>query len=490
MKVLLAGYNLDNETIKELTCDKDKTNITPETLSAAYARISRDKRDIPKLREIARNEVEKARKSNQLIIFGLGHASVAEHAFFNFDIMNLSRFAVEEVQKFRLASFTEKSQRYITLNDDFTIPNEITNCGDEAILIFKDTIEIQNNAYHVLYKNLKQHLFEKYENEIAESKQFKQTVDGWAKEDARYVVALATNSQFGMSVNARTLENMLKQFNASNLSEIRELSSRIYDTVGKLAPSIIKYTTPTDYETQTGPNLKNIFAKHNDISANYNLNEVKLTSSSNDIDLTVISSILSFYNNLDIDTAQAIVAKMNDDEKEEIIKTILKDKKPFDTVQRFFETADFSFEIILSATNFAQFKRHRIATIIPHEYDINLKTTIPHRIKEIGMEELFNTVIEKTELNYKKLQKLLKDKSFIADYILTNAHRRRIFAKMNLRELYHFMGLRLDAHAQWDIRETAEQMRKFIVKKAPLTSMMLCGKSEFKDFYKKNFDKV
>jgi hypothetical protein len=70
MKILLAGYNLDYDLIKEL---KDKSalsqDLTPETVSAAYARISRSPKPVDELREIACREVEKARKSNRSIVF-------------------------------------------------------------------------------------------------------------------------------------------------------------------------------------------------------------------------------------------------------------------------------------------------------------------------------------------------------------------------------------------------------------------------------------
>jgi len=73
MKVLLAGYNLDYETIRKLQAARPELrNLTPETLSAAYARISRDPRPVDELRAVSREEVEKARQSNQAIVFGLG----------------------------------------------------------------------------------------------------------------------------------------------------------------------------------------------------------------------------------------------------------------------------------------------------------------------------------------------------------------------------------------------------------------------------------
>jgi len=102
MKVYLAGYNVDTTVLKELEEKTGKRDdLTPEVLSAAYARISRDPRPINEIREDARGEVERSRKSNTAIIFKMGHHSVAEHAIFNLDILGVSRFAMEELEKFR-----------------------------------------------------------------------------------------------------------------------------------------------------------------------------------------------------------------------------------------------------------------------------------------------------------------------------------------------------------------------------------------------------
>ena len=97
MNILLAGYNLDYDLIRKL---KEKSglqqDLTPETISAAYARISRNPKPVNELRELARDEVEKARSSNRNIVFEMGHSSVAEHAVFNIDVIGVSRLLVEE----------------------------------------------------------------------------------------------------------------------------------------------------------------------------------------------------------------------------------------------------------------------------------------------------------------------------------------------------------------------------------------------------------
>ena len=126
MKIILAGYNLDFETIRGFQKIRPEAkDLTPETISAAYARISRSPKPVDALRATARREVEKARQSNQNIIFEMGHSSVAEHAVFNIDVLGVSRLLVEEIEKFRLCSYTEKSQRYVRLEGDFVIVKPI-----------------------------------------------------------------------------------------------------------------------------------------------------------------------------------------------------------------------------------------------------------------------------------------------------------------------------------------------------------------------------
>jgi len=155
MKVRLAGFNVDAEVLDELRkMSGDREDITPEVLSAAYARISRDGRPVEEIRREARLEVERARKSNSAIIFKMGHHSVAEHAVFNLDIQGISRIAMEELEKFRLSSYTEKSQRYITLGNDLVVPEEIKS--DRLRDVFIKTVQSQNEAYLRFFSKLKE----------------------------------------------------------------------------------------------------------------------------------------------------------------------------------------------------------------------------------------------------------------------------------------------------------------------------------------------
>ena len=480
MNVTLAGYNIDSSIIEELKNRAGWTedNVTPETLSAAYARISRDPADIGELRKISRTEVAKSRKSNETIIFGLGHSSVAEHAVFNFDIVGLSRLAVEEVQKFRLASFTEKSQRYITLDGDFVMPQELeeTKYAEKFVRMIK----LQNDAYFTLFEALKDDLFAKNADKI-KTKRDKTDLETKAKEDARYIVALATKSQFGMTVNARSLENMLRQLNSSELLEVRELSAKLFEKVKNLAPSLIKYVEPTKHETAKKEALANA-AKILKNSGSYPL--FTPVSATADADKILVASLLYAYSAATFANCLEYASKMSFSEQENLVKQALAAKESFEKVDRAFENIDYTFELVVSATNYAQLKRHRMTTQLVQDYDPMLGCTIPESIKAIGKAGFFNEITSKINDFYFELA---KNSPAVKNYILSNAHRRRVLLKLNARELYHFISLRDDEHAQWDIRQSAREAENFVKANHPLTSMLLCGKSSYKEHFSKLF---
>ena len=159
----------------------------------------------------------------------------------------------------------------------------------------------------------------------------------------------------------------------------------------------------------------------------------------------------------------------------------------FDAALREFEFIDLTFDLIISATCFAQLKRHRMATLTTQNYNPCLGVTIPASVEEIGMRDKFLQIVEKTNDVYLKLQKRIESG---AEYILTNAHKRRVLFKINARELYHFSRLREDATAQWDIRGIAAQMGELAKNVMPKACLMLGGKDVYSETYKKIYKKA
>jgi flavin-dependent thymidylate synthase len=492
MRVVLAGYNVDAEVIEDLKRHSPaRDDVTPETLSASYARISRDPRPADELRAAARKEVERARRSNQAIIFKMGHHSVAEHAVFNFDLIGVSRFALEEIEKFRLCSYTEKSQRYIKLGDDFVIPEEVRQAGLERV--FLKTIRVQNALYHRLFERLRPYLFNKYKV-LAENPKNHSAIEGWAKEDARYAVSLGTEGQVGLTVNARNLELLVRRFAAKNLAELRELGRRLAALAREIAPSIILFVEATDFDARTGKDLKEIAqslgAQRGPAGAktasrpSTGEERVVLAESAADADDRILAALLHSSTAMSYDLCLKKTRWLTPAEKARIFKTALQHMEFHDFPPREFEYADLTFALIVSASCFAQLKRHRMATLTAQDYDPSLGVTVPASVEAIGAGREFRTLIGRTDETYAAL---LPKAGPAAAYVLTNAHRRRALLKVNVRELYHISRLREDPTAQWEIREVAGAMSSLARKEMPLSCLLLGSKEDYPAIYRKIF---
>lgn len=490
MEVLLAGYNVDTDVIDELKKDAPgRQDVTPETLSAAYARISRDPRPINELRKASREEVEKSRKSNSSIIFKMGHHSVAEHAVFNFDLIGVSRLAVESIEHHRLCSFTEKSQRYITLESDFVIPHEIGNSSykDPYIRLIGE----MSALYVKLNEKLQEHVFKKHA-ELAKDPKNKTLLEGWAKEDARYITPLATAAQLGLTVNARNLELVFRRAASQKLSEVKEISKKMYSLVEKIAPSIILFTEANDYDSLTYDAVKSQLPRTNSqVSSkpqppNPRPREVELVDYTKDADNMLVASLLYSVTLKSLSECVEQAKKMTAGEKEGLVKETGRHMQLYDTTLREFENVDLTFDVVLSSSCFAQLKRHRMATIIAQPYDPALGLMVPPAIEEIGMSSEFKEIAKKAEDLFAKMETVMP---LAAPYILTNAHRRRVIFKCNARELYHVSRLREDAHAQWDIQNISRLMSEAAKKAMPLTMMFIGGKDVYTEMHGNIFGK-
>jgi flavin-dependent thymidylate synthase len=528
MDVRLAGHNVDRDLLLEIrralesaaaipaglssTSDAAreaaarilaKNNWTPETLSAAYARISRDPRPIDELRANARDEVDTARRSNEAIIFGLGHASVAEHAVFNLDITGVSRLAVEEIQRKRLCSYTEKSQRYVLLDEDFVVPEEVRGAGLERA--FRALLGKENAFYRGAYEKLLPWVFDR-NAELAASKKHHRMLEGLAKEDARYGLSLATTVQLGETLNARNLEALIARTAAHPLAELREFSRRLGDSIAGIAPSVVKHTEPDASRLKTEPALRTMVAVLEAFSegaegaedagrgggtagavgaagvdagsaAGAEAGGTILLDLPDDAEIRVVASLLHSHGHAGAETCRRRAEAIGPAGRRELVMTALHDLSPHDSVLREFEHAQVRFELIVSASCFAQLKRHRMATLTAQDYDPRLGVTVPSSFAETGLTGSLDDLRREAE----SLHGLLLEQAgpAAAAYVLLNAHRRRVILGLNVRELYHVARLRCDAHAQWDIRQVCERMLHLARERIPGLLLLACGKDRF-----------
>jgi flavin-dependent thymidylate synthase len=465
MNVNLAGYNLDSELIKDV-------DSSPETISAAYARISRDPRNVDELRAESIHAIDKARKSNESIVYNMGHSSIAEHAIFNLDIIGVSRLVVEEIEKHRLCSYTEKSQRYVLFDKDYFIPIEL-NGFPILKQNYIDLVEEQFDVYRKLYEPLREYFVNR--QDLTDMPLTAR--EGLAKEDARYVISLATQTQLGMTINSRNLEYLIRKLNETDIIECHLLADQLFKAVQPLVPSLIKYIEPDGSKLIMKNELQNLIYKLSEkYQTQQEYNTCKLIESTPDMDLVILESLLYSYGyKLSSENFRDILQNTTTENFKEIFNIIFKNMSEHDAMPRDFERVNFTFNLEISASCYAQLKRHRMCTLIPQNYDPSLGFVIPPSLHVIGVPDSYYNIMTKSRQVYEIMP------PSVQNYILTNAHMRRVQLTINLRALYHLFNLRLDKHAQWDIRQIANKMLDCIrdTHRDTQSLKLLCGKDKF-----------
>ena len=150
-------------------------------------------------------------------IIQMGHASTMEHVSFTFGIEGVSRVLTHQLVRHRLASYSQQSQRHVAEHDfEYILPPSIAE-RPEASERFKALMENIQQAY----------------NDLVEA--------GVPKEDARYVLANATETKIVVTMNARSLMHFfnLRCCNRAQW-EIRELAYKMLAEAKAVAPLLFK----------------------------------------------------------------------------------------------------------------------------------------------------------------------------------------------------------------------------------------------------------
>lgn len=184
---------------------------TPEEIVArafrsCHAKDASDKLDLEKPVEYY---IKKAKK--------LGHLSVIEHASFTFSVEGVSRSCTHQLVRHRLASYSQQSMRYVNLSEldynDFVTPKTIKE--NDAEEEYKELLESTISTYKKLLEK------------------------GVPKEDARFVLPIASPTNITVTMNGRELLHFLDLRLEENAQwEIREVAKRMLEEVKDVAPNI------------------------------------------------------------------------------------------------------------------------------------------------------------------------------------------------------------------------------------------------------------
>lgn len=194
----------------------------PEKVIAMAARLCYSKLNVMDLDDQLTKEkcIEMINK-----VSDMGHTSILEHVYFTFAISGVSRIITQQLTRHRIATFHQRSQRYVEeSNALISVPPSI-NASEEAMKVYEECARKCNDSY-------------------------KKLVDlGVPKEDARFVLMNGTESQLIMTMNARELIHFLNLRLCTRAQwEIREIAEQILYSLRKVLPVVFNKVGPSCFE--------------------------------------------------------------------------------------------------------------------------------------------------------------------------------------------------------------------------------------------------
>ena len=446
----------------------DAHELTEEQIAVAFAMTSRRPEPFD---EIAQQvSQEKAADFHERWVLGYGHASVAEHAVLHLAVENISRLACDTLEDNRLASYTEKSSRYQVMPPDyFYLPQEL---ADDAGL-------------GKLYSQACKHLFQEYLEFIdltmdhlrgANTKGDRESDSAYnirlrrfATDSCRAILPAATLTNVGVTVNARVLEHAISKLLSSGLAEERNLGGELLERGRAITPTLIKYADRNDYLAEIPANQRVLAEKHlpepaAPESSPGQQTQVRLAHWDTQAEEKIAAAILYRQSELSYDEVWRSVLDMAEGDRHEIISQCLSGLGPHDAPVREFESADYTFDIMMDYGAYREFKRHRMMSYVPQPLTVSNGFQVPPLLSDAGLNDRFQEAMGRIEEAFRQVD---INHPLAAQYLVTHAHYQRVLAKINVRECFHLFKLRSSGLAHFAIREPVIQAMKLVVETHP-----------------------
>lgn len=208
----------------------------PEKVIASAAKLCYSSSDIESLMNgLTTDKIEMFIKK----LTDLGHQSPLEHCSFTFGIEGVSRSLTHQLVRHRIASYSQKSQRYVTEGQfEYIIPPEIESIS-EAKELFIKAMECDQMVYDNLVEMLKRKHFQTIREYEMNIKRAEQLAEKKAIEDARFVLPNACETKIIVTMNIRALLHFFEERCCNRAQwEIRQMAKMMLNICKEIAPTL------------------------------------------------------------------------------------------------------------------------------------------------------------------------------------------------------------------------------------------------------------
>jgi thymidylate synthase ThyX len=474
--------------------------VDPEVQAYAMAKYSRSALSMKEsLKEISE---QKAEQFLNTFYFQYGHRSIADLAHLAFAIEKLSILAAIVLVDEQRWDGQERSTRYQNFKKSgYFIPDFGSN--EELKTQYCSTIDFLFAEYDAFTQEMLRY----YTGQVPRpdgmaEDQYTRTLRARAFDNSRYLLPLATNTSLGQIVNARTLETQISRLLSSPYDEVRHLGMLLKEAAReasynaqveslralveeikaanaelgekaaqqllrptRVAPTLVKYANPNEYEIKTREELEHAAAEL--------MEGIPLEASPQLVDLvengpleiemaaTLLYSASHYSYRQTRERVQALTAA----QRSEIIDLGMRHRGPHDELLRSFHSGQqFKFDILMDIGGFRDMHRHRRCTQIEQGFTRHHGYDTPQDIQMAGLESRYQAAMEKVLHACEELDATAPQASL---YLLPMAFRKRTLFKMDFAEAVYIAELRSGAAGHFSYRNVAYAMYEEVAKKHP-----------------------
>jgi thymidylate synthase ThyX len=474
--------------------------VEPEVQAYAMAKYSRSALSMKEsLREIS---TQKAEKFLNTFYFQYGHRSIADLAHIAMAIERLSILAAIILVDEQRWDGQERSTRYQDFRKSGYYVPELPD--EAARKVYRAAADLLFSEYDEFSELIFQHLMSQTPCPPDMKREaYERTLRARAFDASRYLLPLATNTSLGQIVNARTLETQIARLLSSPYAEVRMLGEKLKkaalepahdlaaagasDLVAevaahdaalgerlqaallkpvRVAPTLVKYADPNEYEMKTRAELADAARTLMDREPIEPAPEVDLLDENEPLDVELATTLLYQHCLYPYRQLQRRVAALDVAKRGEIIDLGLQYRGRHDELARAFSAGQrLRFDILMDVGGFRDMHRHRRCTQIVQPFPAGtLGSEMPPEVSAAGLGARYGAVMQRVGEAQCKLSAAAP---LAAHYLSPLGHRQRALFKMDFAEAVYISELRTTPSGHYSYRRVAWEMYRAVAERYP-----------------------
>lgn len=413
---------------------------------------------------------EKARQFHEKWVVGYGHASVAEHGVVHVALEDVSLLASKAIEDARLASFTEKSTRYVQFDPNrYYRPRAVM--GSRHADRYVKTVNALMSAYQDLQPVLAERLKALYPPELSQKpRAYEAALKAKACDVLRYLLPASTLTNIGLTANGRTAEHLITKLLSDPLEECRDIGTEMKQECLQVLPTLVKYAAANPYRAQTHDGLDALTDSHFRDVEPRPARSVSLVRYDADAELELVAAILYPYTRASLLQLREQVRAFTPEQRAKVLEEGLKRRGPFDNPLRALEHVSYTFDLLVDFGAWRDIQRHRMATLQTQPVTVEHGYEVPEELEALDLAEPFEQLMDRASECYRSMVGSLP---YEASYCVPLAFRRRSVFTWNLREVIHFIELRSAPQGHRSYRRVAQEVYRQVAAVHPFIAQFI-----------------